>query len=210
MSATLLEPTRPIADAADNESRIVIPCVSWDDFLAIAQILDASPGTRLAYDKGFLEIMTTSHRHEFYKSFLAYFIEDVLVELNLASRPTGSALWRIKAMARGIEPDAAYFLVSAAKINLEVLESDDEPPPPDLVVEIDISPSKLDRPAIYAVLKVPEIWRFDGAELHIDRLAKDGTYRSSNESGALPGVTTADVGRWLATADDSLHVDWRR
>ncbi|GAC1334144.1 MAG: hypothetical protein NVSMB14_01180 [Isosphaeraceae bacterium] len=210
MGATLLEPTRQIAEVVDNESRIVIPCVSWDDFLAIAKVLDASPGTKVAYDRGFLEIMTTSHRHEFFKTFLSYFIEDVLVELNLASRPTGSALWKTKATARGVEPDAAYYLESAAKINLDVLESDEAPPPPDLVVEIDISPSKLDRPAIYAALKGPEVWRFDGVELHIDRLAKDGTYRVSAESRALPGVTAADVGRWLATADLSLHVDWRR
>ena len=35
-------------------------------------------------------------------------------------------------------------------------------PNPDLAVEVDISPSKIDRPGIYAALGVAEVWRYDG------------------------------------------------
>ena len=33
-------------------------------------------------------------------------------------------------------------------------------PNPDLAIEVDISPPKVDRPGIYAALKVMEVWRF--------------------------------------------------
>ena len=38
-------------------------------------------------------------------------------------------------------------------------------PNPDLVVEVDISPPQADRDGIYAALKVPEVWVFDGEHL---------------------------------------------
>ena len=33
-------------------------------------------------------------------------------------------------------------------------------PNPDLAVEVDLSPSKIDRPAIFRALRVLEVWRF--------------------------------------------------
>ena len=210
MSATLLEPTRQIAEVVDNESRIVIPCVSWDDFLAIAKVLDASPGTKVAYDRGFFEIMTTSYRHEHYKKFLAMFIETVLEELGISFKPAGSSLWRSKAANRGVEPDESYYLSKSARINLASFAENDEPPPPDLVVEIDISPSKLDRPAIYAALKVAEVWRFDGDNLRIDRLARTGAYRGERESKLLGYVKCVEIADWVHEADVSDILEWKR
>jgi len=43
-------------------------------------------------------------------------------------------------------------------------------PPPDLVVEIDITSSSLNRFQIYATLGVPELWRYDERELQIYQL----------------------------------------
>lgn len=41
------------------------------------------------------------------------------------------------------------------------LESD---PPPDLVLEIDITSSSLDKRPIYAAFGVSELWRYDGRQ----------------------------------------------
>ena len=38
-------------------------------------------------------------------------------------------------------------------------------PPPDLVLEIDISHSSLDRMGIYGILGVPEVWRYSNGTL---------------------------------------------
>ena len=43
-------------------------------------------------------------------------------------------------------------------------------PPPDLVVEIDVTSSSIDRLSLYASLGVPEVWRYDGNRLIIYQL----------------------------------------
>ncbi len=43
-------------------------------------------------------------------------------------------------------------------------------PPPDLVVEIDVTSSSLDRLSLYASLGAPEVWRYDGNPLIIYQL----------------------------------------
>ena len=67
-------------------------------------------------------------------------------------------------------------------------------PLPDLAIEIDMSRSQVDRPGIYAALGVPEVWRFDGETVRIDRLGPDGTYAEAPESGWL-GVRPDEVVR---------------
>ncbi|MEJ7711056.1 MAG: Uma2 family endonuclease [Pyrinomonadaceae bacterium] len=58
-------------------------------------------------------------------------------------------------------------------------------PPPDLVVEVDItSPSKR-KLGIYAKLGVPELWVWTGAQLHIYELGR-GSYAERPTSIALP------------------------
>ena len=60
-------------------------------------------------------------------------------------------------------------------------------PNPDLGIEVDISPSKIDRPGIYAALKVSEVWRFDGEreEVIIERLGEDGSFHPVEGSAVL-------------------------
>ena len=58
-------------------------------------------------------------------------------------------------------------------------------PPPDLVVEVDISHPSLDKFPIYVSLGVPEVWRHDGDTLQVFRLDGD-RYTSTPESGLFP------------------------
>lgn len=62
---------------------------------------------------------------------------------------------------RGAEPDNGYYiqsqpLVAGRAIDLEVA------PPPDLVLEVDINHTDIDKNALYAAIGVPEFWRFKG------------------------------------------------
>jgi Uma2 family endonuclease len=69
-------------------------------------------------------------------------------------------------------------------------------PNPDLAIEVDVSPSKIDRPGIYAALRVAEVWRFDGKrrELVIERLTAGESYEPADGSEFLP-ARAEDVGR---------------
>jgi hypothetical protein len=78
---------------------------------------------------------------------------------------------------------------------------------PDLAIEVDLSPSTLDRPGIHAALKVAEVWRFNGQILRIDRLSSRGRYAAAAASKLLP-VRADQVCRWVLEADASDLTSW--
>jgi len=84
-------------------------------------------------------------------------------------------------------------------------------PNPDLGIEVDISPSKIDRQGIYAALQVAEIWRFDGEseQVIIERLGEDGSYQSVEGSAFLP-ILAKEVRRWVVEEDSSDESAWAR
>jgi Uma2 family endonuclease len=57
-------------------------------------------------------------------------------------------------------------------------------PPPDLVLEIDITNTSLNKLPIYASLQVPEIWRYSGRSLQVFVL--DLTKREYNQVTISP------------------------
>jgi Uma2 family endonuclease len=73
----------------------------------------------------------------------------------------------------------------------------DTDPPPDLVIEVDISRSSLNRLEIYVALGVPEVWRFDGQVLRVYRLDSDGGYAETDRSPHFPFLPLADVQTFL-------------
>ena len=77
-------------------------------------------------------------------------------------------------------------------------------PPPDLAIEIDIASSSLDRMGIYAVLRVPEVWRFDGQSLQAWCLRPDGEYEERERSPTIPTLRLDGVVDFLAQA---AHLD---
>ena len=64
--------------------------------------------------------------------------------------------------------------------------------PPDLLIEVDISRSSLNKFGIYGALGVPEVWRYDGERLRFYVLQAEG-YVEVQESVALPPLTAAQV-----------------
>lgn len=69
-----------------------------------------------------------------------------------------------------------------------------------MAIEVEISRRLLDRVGIYALLGVPELWRFDGKRLRVCHLGKDGRYRQGDRSKALPMLSVRAVERFLALA----------
>lgn len=84
----------------------------------------------------------------------------------------------------GAEPDNCFYIQNLAAIRgkLDIdLASD---PPPDLVLEIDITSKSLNRLPIYARLGVPEVWRYDQKQLRLYQLV-NGTYVETQNSLAF-------------------------
>ena len=55
-----------------------------------------------------------------------------------------------------------HYIASAPKVRDWDNVSLATDPPPDLIIEVDISKRRFDKKALYARIGIPEFWRFDG------------------------------------------------
>ncbi len=91
------------------------------------------------------------------------------------------------------EPDTSFYVQNAARMigkRRIDLETD---PPPDVVVEIDVSNESLSKFPIYAALGMPEIWLYDGQEARFYQLSEQ-SYQETPCSLAFPASTAATSG----------------
>jgi len=61
----------------------------------------------------------------------------------------------------------------------------DEDPPPDLVVEVDITHTDIAKNQFYVSLRVPEFWRFNGQVWRVYVL-REGVYQEVESSSTPP------------------------
>lgn len=69
----------------------------------------------------------------------------------------------------------------------------------DLVVEVDITPTDIDKLSLYATLGVPELWRFNGREWRIYQL-QESTYQEQEVSPTFPFVPKEKLYEFLTLA----------
>jgi Uma2 family endonuclease len=187
MTATLIQ----------SPDRVILKHISWQTYQSLIVDFEREPAIRLTYDRGTLEIRMPLAPHETYKKILGRLIEAATEELDLEIRSLGSLTCSREDLAKGLEPDQCYYIQNEKKVRgVEQIDLE-KLPPPDLAVEIDITSSSLDRFSIYADLKVPEIWRYDGRSLVIYGLA-GSEYLTQDRSIALPILRTEDILRFLS------------
>jgi Uma2 family endonuclease len=179
MTTTL---TKPIA-----ENIVRLNNVSWDTFNHLLEELGNKRNQRLTYYSGILEIMSPLGEHENNNRFIESLIFIIADELNLNLKKFGSLTLKSNQAQQGVEPDSCYYLVNeplvrnTQHIDLAIY------PPPDLVLEIDITSGSLNKLPIYATLKVPEIWRYDGKKLTVFSFQRDhNNYQELNQSPTFP------------------------
>jgi Uma2 family endonuclease len=191
-------PTPPAPPAAaPAEQRFLLDGVSWESYVAIADALPERSGLHLTYDRGRLEFMTLSPEHERTKGFLRRLIETMADESETPLLGFGSMTCRRQEKERGAEPDECYYLSNLERMRgVQRLDLRIHPPP-DLVVEIEVSRSVLDRLAIYSGFGVPEVWRFDGVTLRFLRRGPEGSYVEVPRSPTFPQATAADLVRFV-------------
>src|SRR3954447_19962242 len=171
--------------------------VSWDDYEAMLRIVGDRP-IRVTYDRGRMEIMSPLWTHG-NPSYLIGAMVDVLVEeLGIRFEPADPVTFRRRDLEKGAEPDKCfYFGENAARVcgKRDIILPDD--PPPDLVVEVDVTASSVERLPIFAALGVPEVWRLSDHGLEFLHLQPDSTYRAGDRSRAFPGLSLSEAARFL-------------
>jgi Uma2 family endonuclease len=162
---------------------------------------------RVTYDRGRLELMTISPLHGLSQKTIARLIESLSYELDLDIRSGGTFTFKREDLDRGLEPDECYWFRNEPLVRLKMELDFTIDPPPDLVVEVEITRSALDRMGIYAALGVPEVWRFDETTIHVHQLQPDGRYAIRPESLSFPWLPMAEMTRFVLKAGTMAEKD---
>ena len=177
-------------------SMLVVPCVSWEQYEELLTDLGDRHGLRVSYDRGRLQIMSPSDEHEEYGDSILRLAQTLSEVLGVPLESRGSATWKRGALQRGVEPDTCFYVANAHRVIGRRRIDLDVDPPPDVVVEIDITNESLSKFPIYAALGVPEIWRYDGARVQMFTLSGD-RYVSANESRFFPALSCSILTEFL-------------
>lgn len=184
----------------NTEARVVLHEVSFPTFFALSR---ESTGGRIAYDRGTLEIISLSFLRENTKGNLGRMVEVYTLEKELPLLSAGSTTFGREDLERGLEPDASYYIQSASRVigNTEIELPHD--PPPDLVIEVEITRSSINKLDICRALGIREVWRYNGKRLEVNVLRDDGQYEPRPQSSVLPGFPL-DYALELLEQRDSL------
>jgi Uma2 family endonuclease len=86
-----------------------------------------------------------------------------------------------------LEPDQCFYIENEPLVRGRDELDLTHDPPPDLVIEVDITSPSRRRLPLYQALKVPEVWVWRADALTVYVLAKNGIYEERSESAMLPG-----------------------
>jgi Uma2 family endonuclease len=192
---------------SQTEQRVVLYDVSWETYEhLLADHLDAS-SPRFTYDEGTLEIMSPSGKHEKTNRSIAMLVETIAIEWSIELENFGSTTFKRKDLKRGFEPDSCFYFQNAESVRDKDAIDLRADPPPDLVIEIDITSGSSYKLPIYAALGIPEVWRYTGKRLIILVLT-DGVYVETEQSLALPGLTAVTIGRFIEESQTFKRLAW--
>lgn len=170
------------------EKRVTLHSVSWAAYEAILAALGEGRSTRLSYYKGVLEIMAPLEAHDNPKEVMGDFIKILVDEGDFAGiKSMGSTTLNDPQLRIGAEPDQGYYIANEPQVRGKTVDLQTDPPP-DLVLEIDITHTDINKNALYAEMGVPEFWRYNGRILTIYCL-RNGGYEEVAVSPTFPYMT---------------------
>lgn len=189
------------------EYRTVLEPVSWATYCAIVD--ETKQSGRITYDQGLLEILSPLMPHESAKSLIARMICRYTEIHDIDMRSSASTTFRREDLERGFEADESYYIQNCQAIRGKAEVDLTIDPPPDLVVEIDMTNSSIDKLRLFASMEIPEVWRYDGVMLWIGNLHED-SYAAPDESRLLPGFPVSLAQELLAQRAEASETNLMR
>ena len=196
---------------SELETRMVLEGVEWETYVALS---DQRRGSvpRMSYDNGVLEMMSPKREHENIGCLIGRMIETYSEVKNIEIISVASVTVKRSDLSKAFEADESYYVRNADRL-LPKKELDFSiDPAPDLVVEVEMTSSAINKMQLFAAMGVLEVWRHDGHRLQMAELV-DGVYQPMPSSLQLPGLTAAQVDEVLSqrntTGETKLIQDFR-
>lgn len=160
--------------------------VPWSTYVVLRDSVD-SPGIRMTYLKGVLEIMSPSREHEVSKTQIARLLELFCLERDIPLFGYGSTTFRKEERERGLEPDECYCRGADKEV-------------PDVALEVVVTRGNIDKLEVYRGLGVREVWVFEDGEFSLFALRGE-SYVAIGSSEVLPEVDLAQLATFALEAD---------
>ncbi|PSB54943.1 Uma2 family endonuclease [Chroococcidiopsis cubana CCALA 043] len=186
--------------ALPPEQRLTLSDVSWDTYEKLLEAFGEHRAARLTYDLGVLEFMVPLEEHENKSDLIGVFIRTLVEESGWNIKSLASTTLKREDLKKGAEPDKCYYIQNEMLVRGRTIDLNRDPPP-DLVVEVDITHTDIDKNALYAQLGIPEFWRYDGAVLRIYQLAT-GEYQEVSASPTFNWLEKETFYQFLAQCRD--------
>lgn len=150
---------------------------TWEGFKLVRQGLQASPGARLAFYDGVIEILMPGELHEVFAHIIGYLVTTFLTESGIPFVPTRQKDQEREGLA-SVQADESYCLGRSKPI-------------PDLSIEVVFTSGGINKITRYQALGVPEVWFWKDGTLVLYHLTVDG-YQPIERS-QLPGLEKLDI-----------------
>ena len=192
----------------ESETRIVLENVSWEIFVALA---DERRGSvpRLSYNEGVLEMMSPKRKHENISCLLGRMIEAYSEIRGIEILSVASVTVKRSDLKKAYEADESYYLTNIDKVLAKEELDFEVDPPPDLVIEVELTSSAIDKLELFAAMQVREVWRHDGTSVQFYRLS-NGRYECIAQSTELPGLSSDLINRYLDQRLQAGETTWIR
>lgn len=150
---------------------------TWEQFKHIQKGLEGSPGVRLAYYDGVVEIFMPGQPHEIFKKIIGFLLESFFFEKQINVVPTGSVTQEQEGEASA-QADESYCFGGAKPI-------------PDLSSEVIFTSGSAAKLRRYQALGVPEVWFWQDGLFTLHRLTDNGYIQI--ERSQIPELAELDL-----------------
>jgi Uma2 family endonuclease len=157
--------------------QLVIIKGDWAKFKLIQQGCAESPGIRVSYFDGIIEIVMPARPHEIFSDVFHVLLSLYLLHVGIDFLGTGSADQEAEGIA-ATQPDRSYCIGGIKPI-------------PDLSIEVVFSSDGINKLARYRAIGVPEVWFWEDDVLALYHLRSSGYERV--ERSELPGLAALDL-----------------
>ncbi|MBW4541300.1 MAG: Uma2 family endonuclease [Myxacorys chilensis ATA2-1-KO14] len=178
-----------------GEKRVTVRNLDWQAYQQLRSLLEHRTHARLTYDRGTLEITMPLEEHEFASEMIALFVRVLVTEMGLKLKSMGSTTLDREDLKRGAEPDKGFYIQNQQVVAGRTVDLATDPAP-DLIVEVDITNTDIDKNELYANLGIPEFWRFNGREWQIYQL-QGKKYVERDRTPTFPIVEKTDLYHFL-------------
>lgn len=177
-------------------SHLILHDISWETYEQLLEIFAERSTPRMTYYQGTLELMVFLPEHERYSWTLGRLIVALSEEIGIEIMGLKSSTWRSEPKKAGNEADECFYIQNEALMRGKLTIDLKNDPPPDLAVEMDLTSSSINKMAVYAELKVPEVWIWKKGKLIINILNDTG-YVESETSLAFGSFPVKELAQFM-------------